>query len=45
MINRRPSGQKPGRKRTGKSETEKSGIEAYEHMGVALNIKILCIIH
>lgn len=34
MINMWPSGQKPGRKRTGKSETGRSGIEAYEHMGV-----------
>lgn len=39
MINMWPSGQKPGKKRTGKSETEKSRIEAYEHMGVGTKYK------
>lgn len=34
MIHFWPSSQEPGRKKTGKSETKNSGVEAYELMGV-----------
>lgn len=45
MIHFWPSGEEPGRKRTGNSEAKRSGIEEYEHMGVGTKYTAFFITH